>query len=416
MRISVNLVSLLLAFSSAICVLSEPIALAATPGDNRISTLRSEALEAEGSGEFARAESLYQKALLAAQKSGSKIKEVEFLSRIVQVRIEDHKVLQTDSLAQQAIQLAQSIKGTATGDSTLPVWMNDMADAFYSKGEQTARDDIKEYCLERYLDIKLIMEDQFDYKITGRANVLTTYLQHHGRYLEALPYAEEACSYLKRTKSSDSAVTSTAYFSLGIAYLLANNPAKAEIAFNEASKLEQVHSKDLSQEAKIAGALGNVRFEEGNFEAAKVLYERALNLNEQYIGKPAIAIGNAELSLGMLEQSLRNRDQARQYLQASLDCFDKCTPPQVDSVNERLHPAGLLYSGKVIAAEHLAQIATEQGNISQARSLQARAKKIRAQNPYWVACKNPDPDRYYLFWGHLPFPVEIIPTRIDLPL
>jgi tetratricopeptide (TPR) repeat protein len=203
---------------------------------------------------------------------------------------------------------------------------------------------------------------------------------------------------------------------LGIAYLLANNPAKAEIAFNEASKLEQVHSKDLSQEAKIAGALGNVRFEEGNFEAAKVLYERALNLNEQYIGKPAIAIGNAELSLGMLEQSLRNRDQARQYLQASLDCFDKCTPPQVDSVNERLHPAGLLYSGKVIAAEHLAQIATEQGNISQARSLQARAKKIRAQNPYWVACKNPDPDRYYLFWGHLPFPVEIIPTRIDLPL
>jgi tetratricopeptide (TPR) repeat protein len=395
---------------------SNQLALAISPSDNCISILRAEALEAEGNGEYDKAESLYQKALTAARQSRSKIKVVEFLSRTVQARIENHKLLATDALVQEAIQLARSLKSSTASDSTLSVWMNDMADALYSKGEQTARDDVKEFCLKRYLDVKLMMEDQFDYQILGRASLLTTYLQHHGRYLEALPYVEKACSYVQRTKSNDLEATSVHYFGLGVAYLLANYPAKAELAFNQASKLEQNHSKDPSQEAMFTEALGNVQFEEAHFEAAKALYQQALKLNEQYIGKPAIAIGNAELSLGILEQKVGNRDEARRYFQASLDCFGKCTPPEVDSVNRFLHLDGLLYSGQVLAAEHLAQISTERGNLPLARSLQERAKKIRAQNPHWSACKNPDPDRYHMIWGHLPFPVDIIPTRLDLPL
>jgi hypothetical protein len=140
-----------------------------------------------------------------------------------------------------------------------------------------------------------------------------------------------------------------------------------------------------------------------------------LDLQKQHLGKAAIGIGCEETILGMLEQRAGNLTGATQYFQAALDCFTQC-PPWTGPIYENMHFEGLLASGQVIASEHLAQMMSQQGNLSLAQSLKTQAKKIRAKNLYWSTCTNPDPDYYYIIGGHLPFFVEIVPTHPGLTL
>jgi tetratricopeptide (TPR) repeat protein len=403
-------------FITAVCLLSNQLALAVSPSDNGISILRSEALEADGNGEYGRAESLYQKALAAARQSGSKTKVTEFLSRIVQVRIENHKLLETDAFVQESIQLARAINNTTASDSTLSVWMNDMADAFYSKGEQTAREDIKEYCLKHYLDVKLGMEDRYDPQLLGKANLLLLRYQHSGRYSEALPYAEKLFSYKQRTKSGDPQFMADAFIGLAHEYLLIQDPTKAVRALNQGLQIKKSMDEDIIYEAIADKLLGIAEFETGSFDAARVLYRRALELMYKNIGRENVHTNSGEILLGLLEQRAGNLKEAARLFRASLDGFDNSKPETITPVNKFLHLEGITYSGQVISAEHLAQIAVKQENLPLAQSLQIRARKIRAQNPYWAACNNPAPDTFYMIGGHFPFPIEIIPTRSDMPL
>ncbi len=398
-----------------VAILLTPTQSACTTNLSEISMIRAQALEAEGDGQFEKADALYQKALSIAQRSGSQIKVLEMLSRIVQERIENHQLLQSDALVNQAIQVAQSLKNSPASDSTLPVWLNDMSTAFYSAAEHTPQENVKEYCLKRYIDIKFATDDSFDVQLLGRANLLIVQLQHHGRYADALPYAEKSLSYELRTKPSDINLLAGAYFSLGTAYLLANHPAKAEPVFREGFRLRESLSKTIEHEAQINGTLGNVKLEEGNLQEAIALHKKSLDLQKQHLGKAAVGIGYEETVLGMLEQRARNLTHAAQYFQAALDCFAQC-PPWAGPIYENMRFEGLLASGQVIASEHLAQIMSQQGNSSLAQSLKDQAKRIRAKNPYWSTCTNPDPDYFYIIGGHLPFFVEIVATRSDLRL
>jgi hypothetical protein len=102
--------------------------------------------------------------------------------------------------------------------------------------------------------------------------------------------------------------------------------------------------------------------------------------------------------------------QPEKLYKESLDCLDKSLKTQSATTPNILHDCGLVF-----AAEHLAQIEFERGNQSTACSLQAQAKKIRAQNPHWAGIKSTDMDHSYIIESLFPSPEqEIIPTHFSL--
>ncbi len=403
----IKLLLWLLVLIAAIRLSSGQTAFAINPSGNTMSGLRSEALEAEGNGEFDKAESLYQKALTAAQQSDSKTKVVEFLSRIVQVRIESHKLLQTDALVQEAIQLAQSLKNTHGGDSTLPVWMNDMADAFYSYGEHTTNEDTKEYCLKHYIDIKLTVTDTWDPQLMCKLNLLTSGLSTVGKYLEAVPYVEKATAYLEKMQSKERANIAWQYFVLGTHYSAANFLDRADSTFQKSLQLQAAAGNTKGFGGATAMEFGTLAMARGNLEAARHLFTQAISIDQTDIRTVALN----EFALGVVEQRASNLDAASHYYQASLHHHDQAPRPALNILN----PGGF-DSLVVIAAEHLVQVLERSHkNMTVISSLKDRAIKLRSQHPEWNT-KNPESEKYFLTWWSLPFHVDIIPTRSVVPL
>jgi tetratricopeptide (TPR) repeat protein len=164
---------------------------------------------------------------------------------------------------------------------------------------------------------------------------------------------------------------------------------------------------------------GRAEEEEGNLQAAEVCYIKAIELNRSYARNSSsfntlIYSGLYGAVLGILEYRLGNSPKAIALLKTSLNSFDKCPIPEISSVNKSVHPDGIVYSGQVFCLEHLAQINSKQGKLDLANSLQDRARKVRSQNPYWAASKNPNPDHFYSINGFFPYPIEIITSNFSI--
>ncbi len=385
--------------------------------EKSVSDLRLQALKAETEGDLNKANGLYTEALAEAEKSGSSMKIIEFLSRLIQVKIQNHKLGQTDALVQKAIKLALSIKDTAAGDSNIEVWMDDMANAFYKRGEHSIREDIKEFCLKHYLDIKLSIEDHYDSSLASKTSMLISQLNHTGRAAETIPYQEKLFDYLKRTKSTDPEIIASPYFTLADKLAKNHELLKAESAFRQGFAIEHKASNSYSDKAAFYFSLARLAEEAGDLQKAIILYQKAIDIERQWLGKSPIT-GFSENVLAFLEQRLGNFTEAAKLYNASLDCFNHCTPPQVTSTNAFLHPEGGYFSGQVFAAEHLADIEFKREHLALASALRTRAKSIRANNPQWAAAKHPDPDSFYIqggwLGGYFPFPMEVIPTHLSL--
>ncbi len=386
--------------------------------EKSVSNLRMQALKAQTDGALDKADSLYTQALAEAENSGSSMKVIEFLSRLVQVKIQNHKLGQTDVLVQKAIKLALTIKDTAACDSNLQVWMDDMANAFYKRGEHSIREDIKEYCLEHYLDIKLSTEDKLDPVLISRTMLLKSDCGQYGNYQKLVHYNEKLTSYMQRVNSVDPNNTVSMYLDLGMSYLLACRPADAEVALNRAFQPDQTN-KSIVDDPRFYFYLGHAKEEEGDKERAKALYTKAFESIKKHAERfpsfnNTIYTGMYGATLGLLEYRLGNLTEADWLLRTSLITFEKCPVPKVNSTNKIIHPDGVVYSGQVFCLERLSQVASKQRKLTLARSLQEQAKKIRAQNSYWAATKNPDPDHFYTIAGFFPYPVDIIPTHVSL--
>ncbi len=404
---NMRLLFLLLGFIAAVYLSAGDLALSVSPGDSNIQTFRREALEAEGSGEFDRAESLYGKALAVARQSGAKSKAVEFISRIVQVRIENQKLLQTGALVKEAIQLTESIKNTPASDSTLTVWMNDMADAFYSKGEHTTREDIKEFCLRHYLDIKFAMTDTWDTNLMAKSNLLTSHLTSNGRYLEALPVMERSTTYFEMTQAQDIASVAWQYLALGTCYSAANLFDKAQAAFQKTARLQTQLGKSPQNEAALAKELGTLELEKGNLDAAREFYNRAFSFDQD----DNRCLSLDEFGLGFVEERAANFDAAAQHYRACLHYHEKAKRPAANVFNP-----GDFDSVFVVAVEHLGKVLQQtQQNLGTMKFLNDKVLRLRIQHPEWLT-KNPDSDKHFLIWWSLPTRFDLIGTRSDMPL
>jgi tetratricopeptide (TPR) repeat protein len=374
--------------------------------EKSISTLKAQAMKAQYRGDLDKADNLYNAALVEAADSHCPMKVIEFLSRLVQVKIQNHKLGQTDSLVQQAMQLALAIKDTDAADSNLDVWMDDMANAFYKRGEHSTREEIKLYCLKHYMDIKLPIENCFDPLLIGRADQLICYLNNHQQESEFIHYQEQVFNYIQRTKPNDASIMSNAYLDLAKTKLCAHKFPDAESAFKQCFLLRKISTDNPGDQVELYLHLAQVREAEGHLHEARKYYQKAFDLQKQC----GWLVGTARYAntLAFAEQRLGNLTKASKLYLESLDYLNNCTKAQL-----KITPLIMRDCGQVFAAEHLAQIASKQGNIALAKVLLANTKKIRDRNPYWSTVK--DLDRIYIATGIFPSPQgEIIPTRFSL--
>lgn len=379
--------------------------------EKSLSSLRMQAIKAQTDGELDKADSLYTHALEEAKESKSSMKVIEFLSRLVQVKIQRHKLRQADPLVQEAVKLALSIKNTDASDSNLDVWMDDMANAFYKRGEHSTRDDIKEFCMRHYLDIKLPLEDNYDRFLIGKSNLLQQWLSYNGRETEAAPYANKTFDYLKRIKPADPEILAKPYFTEADGLAQKHEFIKAEAALRHALSVRHKLDNGAYSEDELYLELAKLMEKAEDFARAKAFYYKQLEIEEKL--KPNNYLGTRENLLAYLEESTGNLDAAMTLYKKSLDCFDHCQPDKVTANNEFLHPDNQHYAGQVFAMEHLAQIERKNGHNSLASSLQAKAKQIRAHNPHWLVA-HPNPDAFYAAHGFFPFQIDFLPTHFSL--
>src|SRR5277367_2981915 len=125
-----------------------------TKTDNgALNTLKLRARQAETSHDYEHEDACYLQALTEAKKSGTKTDVLEILSRLVRERVENHKLKEIDPFIEQALAIVKTLKGTSSYDPEMSVWMDDIADVLYARGEHTSNQQIKMYCARRYLDI-----------------------------------------------------------------------------------------------------------------------------------------------------------------------------------------------------------------------------------------------------------------------
>lgn len=356
----------------------------------------------EDAGNLKKADALYQEALAQARDEKAKTTVIEILSRLVRVRIDDNRIKDTEPLVTQAVDIVTSLKGKANYDPEMNVWMDDMADAFYSTGQRASHENVREYCLRRYLDIKLPIADRFDVQLMAKANLLTNYLQHKGNYLDALEYAEKSFAYLEQGRPNDPETMAIAYYSLGNAYLAAQKSSKAELAFDRCLKLMNRRSRNIVWEGIAKGHLATAKLEAGKIADARELYRQAIDLHRQSIGVTAALTQWDYIALGLLEQQVGDLTKARELFRNAFEASHKEGTRRNISGNF-LRSEGAVYSSKVIAAEHLAQIEKTRGEFSSSKSHLTMAKKIRAANPDWAINKNTNPEFFYLLTGFFPW-------------
>jgi tetratricopeptide (TPR) repeat protein len=386
-----------------------------------------EARRAEDSGDLNRAEVLYINALEQAKRLDSKQEMVEIISRLVRVKIYNHKLTQTGPLVQQAIEIVHTLKNPPvikpsawdpivsifqkptkqeTYSHLSGVWMTDMADEFYAQGERTKDQDMKVFCMEKYLDLTYPIVEKWDPQYMSKLNMLTGYLASKGRYSEALPYAEKSLAYLEQNRKDDDDFL--AYLSLGTYCTAANSYAQAENAFAQSLQRYRAKHGEPPSSYVLDTGFAAIKLEKGDIDAARSLYLRAKK--SETAAKAAVklelAIARVDILLGVLETRAGNLDKAEQYYRASIDYFNK----NPGSTKNPLNP-GFNDSIVVFASEHLASVLEHMhGDIGLIRSLREQAAKVRIQHPEWLI-NNPDPEKFFVIFGCLPHRVDLLPTK-----
>ena len=364
--------SLLLALLIAI-----PSASAQASEKDPLKQLKLQARHAEDSSELDKAEALYLEALRLAEQQKSDSDTVEILSRVVRVKIDNHKMNQTDSLVRDAVRIVGGLNGKPGYDAEMSVWMDDMADAFYEIGEHTVKTQIKEYCLKRFVEIKLAAADHYDPKLASKCALLTTYLYHQGRYSEAIPIMEKLVQYQQRTNGGAKDVVAFNYQVLADAYLGIQDPVRAEAACNEAIRLQP---NDPNHKALMERKIAQAKADQKKFDEAIAICTHALQSHNAHITGPNIQSGWDAFVLGDIQQNAGNIATASQSYRTSLDYFDKCALVKSNELS-----SNLIQSGQVVAAEALSRIAAKNGDSALSLSLHKRADQIRAHHPEWAS-------------------------------
>jgi tetratricopeptide (TPR) repeat protein len=384
-------------------------ATTATTANVALNTLKLRARQAENSRDAAQEDVCYLQALEEAKKSGTKTDVLEILSRLVRERAYNQNFDHVDPYVKDALDIVKPLVGTSSYDREMSVWMDDLADVFIDQGKRASNERVKDYCARRYLDIELLVRNKYSQQLKGIASLRITSLADQGRYDQTIPIAEALLHDAERNHCSS---TESAIGNLVLAtdYLATRQYDRAEATFRRYFALISNGKDDKWDYAAMESGLSIVDFEKGDSVNAIAKCKDVFEIQNR-MNIDGFSAGASACVLAYFNEHTGNLKQAKKYFQTSLEIFATSHPIILADPN-----ADPIAAGRVVAAEHLADIETKTGNTQSAFKLRKTAQVIRAQHPNWSASKNPDPMRFYLIFGHLPFPIEVIPTRVNISL
>jgi tetratricopeptide (TPR) repeat protein len=371
-----------------------------------LNELKLKARRAEDAGTIDLADKLYIQAIDQAKKGGTKTDVIEMISRLVRERAYNHKFGQIDSHVQNALDIIGPLVGTRSYDREMSIWMDDLADVFMDRGKRTIDKRIKDYCVRRYLDVELLIRNRYDPQLIGIASLRTTQLSDQGRYAEIIPIAQ---ALLKEAEQNHRGHFALAMGNLVLAsdFIAARKYDQAQVLLKRYFELiSRGNKSDRWDRACMELGLSVIDFENKNFDSAIAKCKNVFATQDQ-MHLDEFSAGTTACLLAYYNERAGNTREARKYFHSSLAIFERAHP-----VSLPLPDADPIASGQVIAAERLADLESKAGNRESALKLRQTAKSIRMKHPNWSSSKNPDPMRFYVIYGHLPFPVEVFPTGV----
>lgn len=381
---------------SALLITIQPTS-AKNADDQTVTAIKLSALKAESIGDLAKAEFLYLKALAESEKTGSTLRILESLVHVVHIKTIRGKLKEAEPFYKRAIDVAQNAMRKPGCNAEVTVWLDDLADAYYSAGQFTNNKKIKEFCLQHYIDSKMLCSTKYDPELITKINLLSSHYMMEGRYAEAERINEKARIVTERNANRPK----VAGFNLGSSpvYLMQKKFEQAEKAYQEGLK------EDLSADPKHSDfyqalferRLGLIQFEKSDLDAAEAHFKKASSLHRNYPQQTYADLALDNFLLGFAEEQKCNPKSASEYYEKALSGYKMCaqsTPSQI-----------------VLCMEHLSAALKKQNRYQEANSLSIMASKLRTQHREWTAISNPDPERHFRICGSLPFPIDIIPTR-----
>jgi tetratricopeptide (TPR) repeat protein len=342
-------------------------------------------LQAEMSQKYSIAESNYGKALEEAKRTHSNHRQLDTLTNLIGLKREEQKIREAEPFFQQALNLARTPGSDDLSEGDKSVFMEAISDSYNQAGENTNNEKTKEYCLQHYIDSRILKSNKYDENLITKINTLETSCLMQGRYSEAELLQQTSLKIINRD-SAKVALPMWLYQN-GAIFLAQKKYSQAEACYTTILN---------SAKQPMDNQFGLVQMLEGNFERANTLYLGALKHDEQCGGN----IGFDKYCLGIIQERLKHTDLAIKYFNESLSLYKGGKYGSPDRI--------------VMVLEHLARNLQLQGKRQMAHNLEIQANTIRAQHPEWTKVSNPDTETFFLIWSMLPFPIEIIPTRISI--
>lgn len=359
-------------------------------------------------GNYADADKLLVQGIQRARSLNAHQDTIYLISRLVEERGAHKQIAAVHEYVDLAIELVKKLKALPGYDPEISVWMEDLADALYTHGSAEKSLAIKEYCASKSVLIECLVHDRLDNLIGSRAQLAISCLTEQKKYNQAIEVLTALLSYLHRTAPKDFAKLSNFYYTLGIAYLGANQPDKAEAAFQKCLDLDKKISgiKEMHDIHVIFGEryAALAKLEEGKLPEADKLALIAVTNHAKYIAPTHLFTAGDYLVYGsILKKEGKDKDAAHYYGLglASYDALAKST-------GSRDYDAG-----RVVASEGLAEADLRLGNAMQAHQLRGKISMLNQLHSNFPAKVTDEDAFFFALWSHFPTTIDPIPKESE---
>ena len=188
-------------------------------------------------------------------------------------------------------------------------------------------------------------------------------LERAGKYMEAIPIAEECLKMVEKTVGPDRVETGTACDQVGSLYLHSGNYAKAESFLQRGLKIrEKALGPEHPDTATTLNTLGELYYQTNDYAKAEQLHQQALKIREKACGPENPDTANTLSDLAVLYEDMGEYAKAEPLALRALKIRENTLGPDDQATGQSLNNLAVLYD--------------DMGEYSKSEPLYQRAIKI----------------------------------------
>jgi CHAT domain-containing protein/tetratricopeptide (TPR) repeat protein len=233
------------------------------------------------------------------------------------------KESETETL--ELVDRALKIRETHFGESDIGVaWMLcEKSNVLQARGEYAAAEPVLLRALQIYSDL----QGPDDPDTAGMHNNLGNLYERTGQIDKAREHLEKALAIYEASSGPKSLDVADALNNLAS---VARTPADAEELYRRSmATREELLGPEHPQVAGSYQNLGYMKWEMGEYDAARPLMERAIAIQEKTLGPDHPELGGSLLNLGILMMFVGETDRAEESLRRSISILEKAGHPAV---------------------------------------------------------------------------------------